>query len=101
MSIALIATWDALEGHVDDIAEILRAMTQLTREEPGCIRYDVFHSLSNRQRFVLVEVYADPSALEAHSASEHFKKHVLTDALPLLKNRDRQQFEQLHQSSYS
>ena len=98
MPIALIATWDAREGHVGDIARILRAMTQLTREEPGCIRYDVFHSTLDKHRFVLVEVYEDRAALEAHGASEHFKKHVLTDALSLLKSRDRQQFEPLDQS---
>jgi quinol monooxygenase YgiN len=98
MPVVLIVTWEVREGQEHAVEKILLLMAQLAREEPGCIRYDVYRSAVDKRRFVLVEVYTDQAGLDAHTASEHFKHHVLDGALPLLESRDRQHFEMLSQS---
>jgi quinol monooxygenase YgiN len=95
--IVLIVNWVARRGHEEAVERVLLAMIELSREEPGCIRYDVYRSAVDKRCFLLVEIYRDQTGLEAHTASEHFKHHVLGEAVPLLDSRDRRQFEILGQ----
>jgi quinol monooxygenase YgiN len=39
--------------------------------------------------FLVYEEYDDEAALEAHSASEHFRRYVLEEGIPLLESRER------------
>jgi len=51
---------------VDFIRDCLARCTALSRPEPGCHRYEVYHSQADRQKFLLVEQWADKAAWEAH-----------------------------------
>ncbi len=87
MTYTVIATWRAKEGEEEACREILRVMTPLTRAEPGCLKYVVHSALDDPRTFVLYEQYVDEAALEAHREAEHFKKHVLGDAVNRLEER--------------
>lgn len=61
----------------EQIQEALRALTDASRREPGCLTY-VPHTLEGDPNTVFIyEQYRDQAAREAHSASEHFKKYVV------------------------
>lgn len=59
----------------DSSSEVVRdALTELqarTREEEGCLRYDLFESAAAPGTFVTVEEWRDQSALDQHLASPH------------------------------
>lgn len=48
------------------------ARTSLEREAGGCLRFDVHQDRNDPTLFLLIEVYRDQAALDAHRASEHF-----------------------------
>lgn len=47
------------------------ASTSLERES-GCQRFDFYQDREEPTRFLLIEVYADDEALEAHRVAEHY-----------------------------
>lgn len=60
-----------------EVQDALRALTAASRLEPGCVSY-IPHTLEDDSDTVLIyEQYRDQAAREAHSASEHFKQHVV------------------------
>lgn len=92
MGYALAVTWVARPGKEDRVEEILRTMMPLTQAEPGCLHYYAHRSAEDPARFFLYEQYRDEAAFEAHCESDHFKRHVLGDAVPLLASRERQSY---------
>jgi autoinducer 2-degrading protein len=93
MTYVVAATWVAREGEEEHIAQILRTVAELTRHEPGCLLFVTHRSLEDPRRFLLYEQFEDEAAFRAHNESEHFKKHVLGDAVPRLEKRERTFFE--------
>ena len=87
MAYVVIATWRAREGEEEAVREILRTLTPLTLSEPGCRMYIVQQDRADRRTFVIYEQYDDEASLEAHRESEHFKQHVLGDAVNRLEDR--------------
>ncbi len=46
------------------------------RDEPGCVRFDVFQDASDENRYHLYEVYTNEAAFEAHLATPHAKRAI-------------------------
>jgi quinol monooxygenase YgiN len=70
----IIADLEAAPGRGDAIAAAI-ASTQailLTRQESGCVSYDVVRDADAPDRFVACECWRDLSALEHHLATPHF-----------------------------
>ena len=55
-----------------DVAKILGGMVAPTREEPGCLQYDLYESDGG---FHLFERYVDEQAIGAHQATEHYQEY--------------------------
>jgi quinol monooxygenase YgiN len=91
----VVAKWVAKEGEEANVRAILDTMTPLTRGEPGCRMYVAHRSLEEPRTFLLYEQYEDEAAFKAHGASEHFKRHVLGDAVNRLETRERYLYEDL------
>ena len=89
MGYVLAVTWIARQGEEERVAEALRSMVPPTEAEPGCVHYRVHRSVDEPRRFFLFEEYVDEAGLEAHMGSEHFERHVLGEAVPLLESRER------------
>lgn len=89
MAYVLAATWRAKEGEEERIREILETTVPLSREEPGCQLFVAHRSVDDPRVFFLYEQYDDEAAVKAHTETEHFQKHVLTDAVPRLESRER------------
>ena len=60
-----------------EIEDILRELTRLSRQEPGCVSY-VPHFVESEPETVLIyEQYKDEAAAEHHRSTEHFKRHAI------------------------
>ena len=91
----LVVRWIAKPGHEEEVAGLLSNLEKKSRQEPGCVRFDVYRSENDAAHFLLHEVYVDQGALDNHQKSEHFQRLVLTEAMPLLQNRERTYYRPL------
>jgi quinol monooxygenase YgiN len=58
----------------DEIALLLRELTEASRQEPGCVTY-IPHTVDGDPDTVLIyEQYADEAAADAHRATAHFAR---------------------------
>ena len=55
----------------DEAIAAARKVMAATREEEGCLEYTIAADLDDPARFVIVEQWASPAALEAHFATPH------------------------------
>lgn len=91
----ILATYVAAEGNEEKLAEGLRAYVPMVLTEPGCIAFDVYRGIENPRLFVLVEVYADQAAIDAHIAADHFDEVAVKQLRPLLESREVEFLESL------
>jgi quinol monooxygenase YgiN len=68
-------------------AGILAELRDLSRKEPGVVRFDVARSVEKPTVFVLWEEYRDEEAREAHFATEHFQRLAVNGIRRLAKER--------------
>jgi quinol monooxygenase YgiN len=89
MAYVLAATWRAREGEEEAVRQIIETMLPLSRAEAGCLAFVAHRSVDDPRVFFLYEQYVDEAAVRAHTETEHFRKHVLGDAVPRLESRER------------
>ena len=89
MTFVVTAIWRAREGEEEHVAEILATNAALSREEPGCRMFITHRAVDDPRTFLLYEQYDDEAAFKAHTETQHFKEHVLGNAVPRLENRER------------
>lgn len=74
--IVLLAKSILLEGKQQEFLAVAEKLVKATREEPGCVYYDLVQDVSDDRTFYFVEKYLDEAAVEAHKNSEHFQTYV-------------------------
>ncbi len=67
----VIATIPAKPEAADGLRVALRALVAATREEEGCLSYDLYESAAAPGTFVMVERWTGQDALDAHMQSPH------------------------------
>lgn len=60
----------------NEVLEIIKELVEKTREEKGCIKYELFQDIENEGIITFIEEWESREALGAHMASEHFKRIV-------------------------
>jgi quinol monooxygenase YgiN len=45
-----------------------------TRQEKGCISYDLYNNTENKDELIMLEKWNDRDSLNKHMETEHFKK---------------------------
>jgi quinol monooxygenase YgiN len=74
MAIGVVATLKVAEGKGDEFQAVFRDLAaQVKANEPGNQLYRVFKSKADANTYIVMEIYADQAALEAHGKSDHFK----------------------------
>ena len=53
------------------VQAILLDLIAPTRQEPGCLRYELLHNPDDATDFTFIEEWADEAALAAHGATPH------------------------------
>ena len=55
-----------VEADIDEIRDLLIQQAKLSREEPGCERFEVYHSQADRRMFILTERWESQESLDVH-----------------------------------
>jgi len=87
--VTVIATLKAKPGQEEALRRELLALIPITRQEQGCINYDLHQSNEDPAVFVFHENWSSQAALQAHSVNTHLaafqeKADVLLAAPPEL-----------------
>ncbi|KQN54809.1 antibiotic biosynthesis monooxygenase [Erwinia sp. E602] len=62
--------------HIAAVMPLYRELVEKTRQEPGCISYELFTDHRDPGHFIFIESWPDRAALDAHCQSEHFTRLV-------------------------
>jgi len=62
--------------HIEAVLPLYRELIERTRQEPGCIAYDLFVDHEDPGHFVFIEEWSDRAALDAHCRTDHFTRLV-------------------------
>lgn len=57
---------EALPQHLKEVSATLKELTELCRQEEGCLRFDVYADLDQPCRFNTIELWASAEALQQH-----------------------------------
>lgn len=61
---------------IETVRPLYAELVRLTRREPLCLAYDLFEDHNQPGHFIFIEEWPDQAALDAHCASEHFRRLV-------------------------
>ena len=93
MAFVVIAKWTAKEGEESAVAEAVSKLAGPSRQEPGNRLYLVHRDPNDTRVFFFYEQYRDEAGYEAHTASEHFRRYGVGEALPRMESRERKFYE--------
>lgn len=66
------------------VAEALARTGKLSREEPGCVRWEAYRSDADPSLFLLVEHWESKEALEAHRKGRAVTEVYMKEVIPLV-----------------
>ncbi len=69
---------------VPQLRELLAMQVNLSRQEPGCVRFEAFESQSVPGTFILIERWESQVALDTHRTAKGFTTVYAPQVLPLV-----------------
>ena len=69
---------------VPKIRDLLSQAMRKSRAEPGCLRFDVYHSTAEPRRFTLVEHWASQEAIDQHRLAAAYTEIYKPQVMPLV-----------------
>ena len=88
----VVAQWKVRAGETDRVAEILRRFLPHAQAEPGVKLFLIGQENEDPAQLLFYELFANEAAFADHQATEHFKKLIVEQALPLLADRQRARY---------
>ncbi len=73
--------------HASDVEEVKALLAEQARrssEEPGCERFEVYHSQADRQQFLLIEQWQTQADLDRHKQAKAFTELYIPKVIPLV-----------------
>ena len=70
--IKVIAIMHIKPGTLEEVKPLCSELIALTRQEEGCIQYDLLQSLDDENQLTFQEDWASADDLKRHSTSAHF-----------------------------
>ena len=67
MAVRLVVTFQAAPGRGGELAQAMKARCEVSRQDAGCEQFEVFQSASDPDKMVLLELWKDQAALDAHA----------------------------------
>jgi len=67
MPVRLVITTHAKPGKGTELAQAMADRCRAVQQEPGCLQYEVFQSALDPDTLILLELWADQAALDAHA----------------------------------
>lgn len=71
-------------ANTDKVRDLLAEACRLSRTEPGCERFDVFHSRNDPRKFLLCECWQSEQAWQDHRKEKAFLEIYEPQVLPLV-----------------
>ena len=71
MKIYLTAIIQSKPEYTDDVLAILQNMVTQSRQETGCLQYDLHRDNANENTFVFYEIWESEAILEQHNAQPY------------------------------
>ena len=72
-TITVVATFQARPGRESELKEALTGLVAPTRQEAGCLNYDLHGSPEDPAKFLFHENWTSKAHLDAHLQSAHIK----------------------------
>jgi quinol monooxygenase YgiN len=69
----VVARMTAVPEQVTAVKELLLGLLPITRQEEGCLRYDLYQNQTNPCEFTFLEEWSHQELLEQHLASVHIQ----------------------------
>lgn len=67
MPVRLVVSIAALPGKGEEFARAFAPRCEISRRDAGCLQFDIFRSVSDPDKFVLLELWESEEALAAHA----------------------------------
>lgn len=74
IKVDVVAHLHAKPGSEGRLREVLESFVGPTRQEEGCLRYDLFVDLDHPHKFTFIEEWSSRAALEKHGQSAHIQE---------------------------
>lgn len=81
-TVRVVARLVAFPNQVEAAKALLLSLVEPTRQEAGCIQYDLLQNQADPTDFTFVEEWASAAALDNHLAAEHIQAAIAQ--LPIL-----------------
>jgi quinol monooxygenase YgiN len=72
------------DGDIDLVRSLLAEHGRLSRQEPGCRRFEVNHSQTDPKVFILCEWWESQQAIDVHRTAQGYKEIYQPKVLPLI-----------------
>lgn len=72
------------ESNIDQVQSLLSEQGRRSREEPGCVRFEVYHSNEEERVFILHEWWESRDALDVHRTAHAYTQIYKPQVLPLV-----------------
>lgn len=73
------------QASLPELRRLLAMQVNLSRDEPGCIRFEAFESQSVSATFILIERWESQAALDVHRTAIGFTTVYASQVLPLVE----------------
>ncbi len=73
-TVRVVAHLIALRGHEEELKAVLTALVEPTRQEEGCILYELLQNQEDPTDFVFIEEWESEALLNAHLESLHINQ---------------------------
>lgn len=74
-AVHVVAHVDIGGGARTDAPAMLRRLAEASRNDRGCLRFDVLQHATRTNHFTVVEVWQNQNALDAHAATPHARQY--------------------------
>lgn len=82
-TIRVVAQVTALNGKTAEVKTILQSIVAPTRQETGCLSYQLLSNDGNPAEFLFIEEWTDEKAIGKHFSTPHIR-NALAEITPLL-----------------
>ena len=76
MTLRVVAHLKAKAEKAGEARTLLEGLLVPTRQEPGCISYEMLENIADPTRFTFVEEWQDETALDAHFGTDHIQNAI-------------------------
>ncbi|MDH3379406.1 MAG: antibiotic biosynthesis monooxygenase [Gammaproteobacteria bacterium] len=72
------------ESDIEEVRSLLSEQAQRSSAEPGCVRFEVYHSQADEHQFLLIEQWETQEYLDRHKEAKAFTELYIPKVIPLV-----------------